>query len=183
MSHADAPPFDAIVRIDKLPASGRTVSVEADEVSRARIAEILGISAVESFEARLTVVPFRGGLRAQGGLKARTVQNSVVSFGPVPQDIAEDVDRIFLPADKHQAAPSPGSEVFVDLEDDDFPDQLDGPEVDLSALLLETLALALDPYPRLPGESLDSLGLKEDAESGGPFAALARLKPRDGEKG
>ena len=64
----------------------------------------------------------------------------------------------------------------TDLEDDDFPDHIDGPEVDLSALLVETLALAIDPYPRLPEESLDSIGQLERNLASGPFAALAKLK-------
>ncbi len=182
MSRSGAPLFDAIVRIDKLPASGRSVSVNADAATREAIAEAMNIRSVEQFEASLTITPFRGGLRAQGHLKARAVQDSVVSFEPVPQDISEPVDRIFLPADKNQPNPGPGSEVFVDLEDDEFPDHIDGPEVDLSELLLETLALALDPYPRLEGESLDSLGIKDDAGAGGPFADLARLKTRDGDR-
>jgi hypothetical protein len=48
--------------------------------------------------------------------------------------------------------------------------------------LLETLALALDPYPRLPGESLDSLGVSVDDGPTGPFAGLARLKDGKGDK-
>ncbi|MCY1558059.1 hypothetical protein D9M68_949620 [compost metagenome] len=99
----------------------------------------------------------------------------MVSFEPVGQHIDEVVDRVFLPeATAHK--PTPGSELFVDLEDDDFPDHLDGPEVDLSALLIETLALAIDPYPRLPGESLDSLGIDVAGAPAGPFAALEKLK-------
>ena len=49
------------------------------------------------------------------------------------------------------AEPAPGAEVFVDLEGEDLPDHFDGPEADLSEWLIETLALALDPYPRKPG--------------------------------
>jgi hypothetical protein len=103
------------------------------------------------------------------------VQPSVVTFEPVTQDIDEVIDRVFLPEPQAQK-PTPGSEVFVDIDDDDFPDHIDGPEVDLSALLTETLALGIDPYPRQPGESLDSLGLNLGAEETGPFAALAKLK-------
>ena len=91
------------------------------------------------------------------------------------QHIDEPVDRVFLPeAQAHK--PTPGSEVFIDLEDDDFPDHIDGPEVDLSALLIETLALAIDPYPRAPGESLDSLGIDVGGGPMSPFAALEKLK-------
>lgn len=182
MSAANEPIFDAVIRIDKLPAAGRTVDVDADEAERAAIAQAMMIVSVEYFAARLSVVPFRGGLRAQGHLEARVTQASVVSFEPVAQAISEEVDRVFLPAPREGQAPAPGAEIFVDLEDDDFPDHIDGSEVDLSALLLETLALALDPYPRRDGESLDKLGISTGSEDGGPFAALARLKDSNGDK-
>lgn len=173
------PLFDAIVRIDKLPAAGRSVSIDADEKTRAAIAETMKLTSVERFSAHLSVVPLRGGLRAQGRLQARITQPSVVSFEPVAQDIDEEVDRVFLPAPHGHQAPAPGSEVFIDLEDDDFPDHIDGPEVDLSALLIETLALAIDPYPRRADEDLASLGVDLGEGEGGPFAALARLKAKD----
>ena len=175
MSRADAPLFDAIVRIDRLPASGRSVSVALDEEQRARLADELKLSAVEQFEAELTVVPLRGGLRAQGRLRATIVQPSVVSFEPVRQVVDEVVDRVFLPAEEGRA-PTPGSEIFVDLEDEDFPDHIDGPEVDLSGLLIETLGLAVDLYPRLEGESLEGIILGDDPAESGPFSALSKLK-------
>lgn len=173
---ADTPLFDAIVRIDRLPANGRDIKVSLDEPTRAKLAEVLKLSAVDSFEATLIVAPLRGGIRAQGRLVAHVVQPSVVTFEPVGQEIDEAVDRVFLPEPHGHVKPTPGSEVFVDLEDDDFPDHLDGPEVDLSALLIETLALAIDPYPRRPDESLDSLGLDLGNGPSGPFAGLEKLK-------
>lgn len=169
------PLFDAVVRIDRLPAAGRDVKVSLDEPTRAALAEALKLSAVDAFAAELTVTPLRGGLRALGRLVADIVQPSVVTFEPVGQHIDEVVDRVFLPeAQAHK--PTPGSEVFIDLEDEDFPDHIDGPEVDLSALLVEILALALDPYPRRPGENLDSLGVDLGNEPSGPFSALEKLK-------
>ena len=175
MSGADAPLFDAVVRIDRMPSSGRDLKVSLDEPTRAALAELLKLSAIDSFEATLMVAPLRGGLRAQGRLVADIVQLSVVSFEPVGQHVDEAIDRVFLPeASAHK--PTPGSEIFVDLEDEDFPDHIDGPEVDLSALLIETLALAIDPYPRLPDETLDSLGIDLGGEPSGPFAALQKLK-------
>jgi uncharacterized metal-binding protein YceD (DUF177 family) len=182
MNQKAEPIFDAVVRIDKLPASGRSIGVEANEAERAAIAEAMQILSVERFSATLSVTPLRGGLRAQGHLDAKVTQASVVSFEPVAETISEDIDRVFLPAPNDSRAPAPGAEVFIDLENDDFPDHIDGPEVDLSALLLETLALALDPYPRLPSESLDSLGISVDDVESGPFAGLARLKDGNGEK-
>lgn len=181
MSH-EAPLFDAIVRIDRLPATGRELRVSLDEDTRRSLAEELRLTAIDRFEAELVVVPLRGGIRAQGRLVAQIVQPSVISFEPVTQQLDEPVDRVFLPEPHGHQKPTPGSEVFIDLEDDDFPDHIDGPEVDLSALLIETLALAIDPYPRLPGESLDSLGVNLGDAPSGPFAALKKLKkPGEGE--
>lgn len=179
MKDQTEPLFDAVVRIDKLPASGRSVSVDADAATREKIAEAMKLTSVERFVAELTIAPLRGGLRAQGRLQASITQPSVVSFEPVSQDIDEEVDRVFLPVPHGHQAPAPGSEVFIDLEDDDFPDHIDGPEVDLSALLIETLALAIDPYPRRDGEDLETLGVAGDGEESGPFAALAKLKGQD----
>ncbi|WP_338723272.1 YceD family protein [Devosia sp. XK-2] len=176
------PIFDAVVRIDKLPASGRSIAVQADEAARQAIAEAMHILSVERFTADLTVSPLRGGLRAFGHLDATVTQASVISFEPVAEVISEPIDRVFLPAPREKQAPAAGAEIFIDLESDDFPDHIDGPEVDLSALLLETLALALDPYPRLPGESLQSLGVSTASEKESPFAKLARLKGENGDK-
>lgn len=180
MTQKAEPLFDAVVRIDRLPSAGRSVTVDADTETRAAIAQQMGLTAVERFVAELTVAPLRGGLRAQGRLSARIEQPSVVSFEPVWQDIDEPIDRVFLPAQKSSTPATPGTEIYVDLDDDDFPDHIDGPEVDLSALMLETLALAIEPYPRREGESLTALGLDADDGEGGPFAALARLKPEEG---
>jgi len=179
MKDQPEPLFDAIVRIDKLPAAGRSVSIDADEATRAKIAQAMKLTAVERFVAELSVTPLRGGLRALGHLKARIVQPSVVSFEPVFQNIDEDVDRVFLPVGQTAHAPPPGAEeIFIDLEDDDFPDHIDGPEVDLSALLIETLALAIDPYPRREGEDLSTLGIDATEDDSGPFAALRQLKDK-----
>ncbi len=182
MSRADTPIFDAIVRIDKLPSAGRSLAVDANEAERAAIAEAMNIVSVERFVANLTIAPIRGGLRALGHLDAAVTQASIVSFEPVPEIISEAIDRVFLHGPRDHQPPAPGSEIFIDLEDDDFPDHIDGPEVDLSALLLETLALALSPYPRREGEALDTLGVGANEPEAGPFAGLASLKGGDGEK-
>ncbi|MCP8882502.1 YceD family protein [Devosia sp. XJ19-1] len=182
MSEHAEPIFDAVVRIDKLPAAGRSISVNANDAECKAIAEAMNIVSVERFSASLTIVPLRGGLRAQGRLDAQVTQASVVSFEPVPETISEDIDRVFLPAPRDEHAPVPGAEIFIDLENDDFPDHIDGPEVDLSALLLESLALALDPYPRKSGESLDDLGIAHKDVEEGPFAKLAGLKNENGDK-
>ena len=104
------------------------------------------------------------------------MQPSVVSFEPVTQEIAEPVDRIFLPGGEKAYAGPADAEVFVDLEGDDLPDHFEGNEADLTELILETVALALDPYPRLSGETIGELPDDGDTEADLPFAGLKVLK-------
>ena len=176
MTSSKTPLVDATIRIDRLPATGREIEVVPGVEALGTIAEQMSLAGLDRLHARLAAVPFRGGIRVQGRLEATVIQPSVVSLEPVTQEIDEPIDRIFLPEPDKAQKPSPSAEVFVDLEEDDLPDFVSGHEVDLGPLLLETLSLALDPYPRLPGETLDSLGLKNDDEDEGPFARLKLLQ-------
>jgi hypothetical protein len=106
-------------------------------------------------------------------------QPSVVTLEPVRQSISEPVDRIFLPGGEKPYAGPANAEIFVDLEGEDVPDHFEGNEADLTDLIVEILALAVDPYPREPGVSLDDLGLEPDGDQSSPFAALKALKPKD----
>ena len=137
------------------------------------------MSRTSRLAAALRVLPFRDGIRVTGHLTAEVVQPCVITFVPVHQVIDEPIDRIFLPGREKPAAPAPGQpEVFVDLEDDDAPDYFDGHEVDLSDLVLETLALAIDPYPRAPGASTADVPPADDGINLSPFAGLQSLKNR-----
>jgi uncharacterized metal-binding protein YceD (DUF177 family) len=173
------PLLDAAIRIDHIPPDGREIAVNADVRQRAAIAERLGISAVDRLEARLRLTRFRGGMRVEGRLEAATVQPCIVTFVPVTQRIDEPIDRIFLPASEQPKSGGARPEVFVDLEADDIPDYFEGHEVDLTDALIETVALALDPYPRAEGVSLDDMELPEDAADESPFGALKSLLDPD----
>jgi hypothetical protein len=170
---------DAGIRLDSMPATGRDVHVAPPADELALLAERLGVSSVESLDVRLHAVKFRGGIRVTGRLTAQVTQPSVVTLEPIRQSISEPVDRIFLPGGEKPYAGPANAEIFVDLEGEDIPDHFDGNEADLTDLIVEILALAVDPYPREPGVSLDDLGLKPDVDESSPFAALKALKPKD----
>jgi len=173
---------DALLRVDQIPAAGRQVEVEADAEALAVLTERLKVSAVERLSALVTATRFRGGVRVVGRLRSRVVQPCVITAEPVVQEIDEPVDRVFLPASQRPHEPEPGSETFVDLEGDDPPDYIEGPELDLTELLIETLSLAIDPYPRAPGASLDSIEFDGDEAEASPFARLKDLKRRADEE-
>jgi hypothetical protein len=167
---------DASIRIDSMPPAGRDLALSLDTAECEALAAELALTAVDRLEARLHAVRFRGGFRVTGRLEAAIVQPSVISLEPVRQDIAEPVDRVFLPLGDKDVATSADAEIFVDVEGEDVPDHFEGNEADLSELLVETLSLAVDPYPRRPDESLEDIGLAADDEPDNPFAALKALK-------
>ncbi len=171
---------DATIRIDHLPPGGRAVDITPSEEERAELAAFLELMSLDSLEVKLTALPFRGGVRVEGTLRAALVQPSVVSLEPVRQEIAETVDRVFLPAGEKEFAGTADAEVFVDLEGEDVPDHFEGGEADLSDLVIETLALGIDPYPRLEGEELQAEADEVD-EDESPFARLRELRRPDGE--
>jgi uncharacterized metal-binding protein YceD (DUF177 family) len=169
---------DASIRLDSMPVSGRDVDVTPDASERAFIAEQIGVTSVDALSVKLHAVRFRGGIRVTGTLKASVEQPSVVTLDPVRQEISEPVDRIFLPGAEKDYADLANAEVFVDLEGEDIPDHFEGNEADLTDLIVETLVLAVDLYPRAEGESIEALGLSEKPADEHPFAALKALKPK-----
>ena len=170
---------DASIRLDSMPVAGRDVDVAPSADERAAIAARLGLTSLDALTVKLHAVRFRGGIRVTGRLTAKVTQPSVVTLEPLTQEIGEPIDRIFLPGAEKQFAGPANAEIFVDLEGDDVPDHFEGNEADLSDLIVETLALAVDLYPREPNASLEDTGFKPDVDATSPFDALKALKPKE----
>ncbi len=174
----EEPLLDASIRLDALPPEGRSIAVTANDEQRERLAERLDLSTVERFEARLEAKKFKGGIEVKGQLQAEITQPCVVTLDPVTQKIDEPVERIFLPGHEHTATYQPGAEIFVDLEDENLPDRFEGPEIDLSELLIEVLSLAIDPYPRKEGAEVPpEFNADAEPEEDSPFSRLKDFKP------
>jgi uncharacterized metal-binding protein YceD (DUF177 family) len=166
----------ATLRPDSVQAAGRDVSLDVPGEERAELASRLGVASIESLRVSLHAVRFRGGFRVTGRLEADLTQPSVISLEPVPQHVEEPIDRVFLPGGERDFAGPANAEVFVDLDGEDLPDHFEGGAADLSELIIETLALAVDPYPRAEGEKVEDVGLPDSGTKDNPFAELARLK-------
>lgn len=168
------PSFEAAIRIDNLPANGRNLKVKTNNAEREALARYLKVQSVDKMIAQLNVVPIKRGVQLTGSLSAVIVQACVVTFEPVAQEIDEELNRVFLLGQEDNKVETAGVEVFVDLDGDDLPDYFEGPEVNFSALLLEVLGLAIDPFPRQDGAKLETSG--DPREDSSPFAVLKGLK-------
>lgn len=165
-------PWTVPVRVGEI-GRGLKRRLEADAATRARIARVLGLQALDRLDAEVSVAPSAQGFEARGTLHAELTQTCGVTLEPLPADLSTDFAVRFVEA---EAAPEAESahEVVVTLEDEDPPDLIEDGVVDLGAYVVEHLALALDPFPRKPGAVFEAPA--QEAEPS-PFAALARLKP------
>lgn len=167
------PEFSRTFRLDEL-GGPRTVSIAAEEGERAALAARFGLTGIEKLEATAELARDGDTVTATGRLESEVTQACVASGEPVPARIVEGFALRFVPL----RAESDGDE--IELAEGDL-DQLDyeGSSVDLGEAVAQTMALALDPFPRAPGaeEKLRAAGVLAE-EDAGPFAALKALKDK-----
>lgn len=149
-----------------------TMVVRPDENECAAIARLGRMASLTAFEARLTLTPRADGtILVEGPLRATANVICVVSLEPFPQAIAEEVEAVFAEAPVIARLEKRAAEAELDF---DPPDEILDGQIDVGALAVEFLMLALDPYPRKPGIRFDEYRESEAKES--PFAALKALK-------
>ena len=166
-------PWSVPVAIHDVPETGRNFALVPDERTREAVAKLVGLRSLPRLEARFEVTPRgRDGLRVAGTISATVGQDCVVTLEPIESEIEEPVDLVFAPP----AAPTVMEEEGerVEVTPVDAPEPLIGGGIDLGAIVSEFLMLAIDPYPRKAGAAFESPA--READTGGPFAALAALK-------
>jgi uncharacterized metal-binding protein YceD (DUF177 family) len=166
------PEFSRPVRIDTIGEGERNESIEAGEAERAALAGRFGLIAVERLVGSFTLRRETGGIRVGGRVTAEATQSCSITGEPLPARVEEETELRFV---NDLAA---GEEMELD---DDAIDvlPLEGAAIDLGEIAAETLALALDPFPRGPNAeaALKEAGVLSEGEAG-PFGALAGLKDK-----
>ncbi len=152
-----------------------TRKLEADAAARARIAEELGLEGLERLQAEMSVSPWLDGARLRGRLRANVRQTCGVTLEPLDSEIDADFELKLLPVGSPNAPTEP-EEAVLDPDAEDPPELVENEQIDLGALVIEQLALEIDPFPRKPGAEFDP-GPEDNPPS--PFAVLKDFKPRD----
>lgn len=168
------------VDIAAIGGDGLKKTIEASEAERRAIADALGLVAVDSLSADLTLTrDGKGVVDLDGRVRAEIVQSCVVSLDPVPQSIDEPIAMRFVAAQDAEPERAMG-EVRIDPDEEDPPEVVVGPSIDLGPAVLEHFVLAIDPYPRAPGAALPDNPAEAPPDSrDSPFAALAGLGRSD----
>ncbi|WP_372885332.1 DUF177 domain-containing protein [Shimia sp.] len=170
-------------RVADLPQNRRTrFELRPDRDSCAALARDLGLIALRKLS-------LTGELRALGKsdwqldatLGATLVQPCVVSLAPVTTRLDIPVRRQFLATFDDPAAQAGAEE--VEMSEDDSAEQL-GAEIDVTQVMIESLALNLPLYPRAEDAEITESVFTEPGkqamtdEEVRPFAGLAGLRDR-----
>jgi len=181
-AHGEAHGFRRFLAVRKIGDGGLVHKVDAAPAELQQIAAFLDVVAVKALHAEFRISRWRSrGLKLEGQLKAEVEQACVVTLEPVTTLIDAPFERRFLPEEMLDPT-GEGSDIFVDPEGEDPPEPLPH-ELDLGEIMVEELALNIDPYPRKEGTVFEAgSDPSADAPPPSPFAALARLKGRLGPK-
>lgn len=161
------------IQLDRI-RDGDRVDFNANSDELAAIGERLRLLSLDRLDAHAVLAREGDRVNATGRLKASLSQACVATGEPVAEHVDEAFDLWFVPA------PTAEEELELDAGQLDTIFH-DGTGIDLGTAIADTLALALDPYPRSPAadEALREAGVLSEEEAG-PFAALAALKAKMG---
>lgn len=154
-----ASPVSYKVNVTRIARSGLPVWLEADAEQRTALAAEHGLLSVESFRLDLRLTPWKGdGVKVTGHVVAAITQACVVTLEPVSARIDAPVETIFVPEGSKMAVPGwiERGEIVLAPEGPDAPETFSGDSVDVGALAEEFFALAIEPYPRKPGVSVET---------------------------
>lgn len=169
-----SPEFSRPERLDTIGTAPRDIAIEADAGERAALAKRFALIGIDRLAARLTVMRDGDAFVARGTVEADVVQACSASGEPVPARIAETVALKFVQGDAREEE--------VELDDGALDTiEIEGSAIDLGEAAAETMALALDPFPRAAGAEavLRSAGVVAEDEVT-PFNAFAVLKDKLG---
>ncbi|RWB53489.1 DUF177 domain-containing protein [Mesorhizobium sp.] len=169
MKHAKPEsPVSFVANVARLPQKGLPVLIEADERQRAALAAEYDLLSVERYRAELLVASWkRNGVNVSGRVEADITQACIVTLDPVAAHIDEPVEALFLPEQSKLGREGfeGGGEIVLDADGPDSPETFSGDTIDVGALAEQFFGLAIDPYPRKPGASLDTAGDDPSEES------------------
>ena len=158
-------------RVDTIGDDARTIDIDADAQERAALAKRFDLIGIEKLTGKFTIRRDAAGIVAEGRVQAEVTQACSITGDPLPATVDEPVALRFV-------AEEDSGQDEIELGDSDI-DVIpyDGGTIDLGEVAAETMALALDPFPRGPNAEvvLKEAGVLSE-EQAGPFGALAGLK-------
>lgn len=171
--------FSRPVQVDQLPAKVSRRSLSAEPAECQAVARRLDLVELKSLTAQVELKPLArtGLIRVNGRLTAEVVQACVVTLQPLTAVVEEDFELTFGPP---EAELDESEEIEVSWDSEDPPDPIVDGIIDLGEVVVEHLALGLDPFPRAAEAEFAPPPEPEDVPDAkvNPFAVLASLRQK-----
>lgn len=153
-------------------------TIEATAVEREAIKNLLDLVALESLRFEYRLWPGEGErVHLSGRLTADATQTCVISLEPLEALIDTPVEVDFWPEDLVADLERKADDLREAALIEEWPEAIVEGTIDLGPVVYETLATALEPYPKKEGAKLQwSQDGGADAPTPGPFATLEQLK-------
>jgi len=166
--------FPRQYRLDEIGSAERAITISASADECAALAQRFDLRAVTRLEAEATLSREGAIVTARGRLIADVVQSCIATGDPVPASLTEPFLIRFTP----ESMTGEAEEIELSNEDCDSVFYAGG-AIDMGEAVAESLALALDPFPRSPNAdtALRAAGVIGEDEAG-PFGALRELRDK-----
>ena len=166
----DLPEFSRRIDGLRLSPGGEQYEISAKPEERAALAARFDLLALDQLEAKVKLTPMAGGYyRLAAEFEAQLTQACAITSEPVPARVAESFTLIYGPVEE-------SSEIILDGDAEPV-EPLDDGVIDIGEAVAQQLSLALDPFPRAPGATLEEeVDLSDESPRESPFAELAKLR-------
>jgi hypothetical protein len=144
--------------------------VRADEEARAGVAARLSLLALDLFDADVSVLPWHDGVVVEAKWRGRIVQTCGLSLEAFATDLEGAFEVRLVPKNSRNAPPET-LEVILDPNGEDPPEVLETDAIEIGELLVEHLAVEIDPFPKKPGARFEPPPAETVIS---PFAVLKR---------
>ena len=168
MTGAARPEFSRLIALARLGAEPFRQEIAATEAESVALAQRFDLLALDRLCAVVELVRHRHDMvLLRAAFSAEFVQSCVVTLDPVGGALSEQFTLLYAPSEME-------AEAGRTVEDEVAFEPLVGNAIDVGEAVAQQFALALPPFPRSPGATLDSETPPAD-EAGPIAAALARL--------
>ena len=168
-------PWSVNVRMSEVPDSGLVRQLQAGASELEGVRRELDLLALERLEAEVRLKPWFDGVEVSAAWSASFAQSCSVSLERLDQRLSGDF-LVHVVPNGSLHAPTDEQLADIDLDAVDPPDVSEDGTVDIAALVVEHVALEIDPFPRKEGAEFSQ---PEGNPELSPFAVLQRLRRED----
>ncbi|MBO4520291.1 MAG: DUF177 domain-containing protein [Alphaproteobacteria bacterium] len=167
-----SPEFSYMVDVNRIPTSGLSLNLQANEEQKSALAKRFGLEEIRSLTAEMTFKRInKKRVRVDARFNAEVKQICVVTLEPFNQSVKDEFSVVFSQEDDVSLRLN---EIDMDMNEDDDVEFLQSDKIDAGELIAEYLSLSLDPFPHAPNAKFES---ESDAETEkNAFSVLEKLK-------